>query len=69
MDYLLLSDEMEEKQLRKYMDLVMAVHYGNIDVTKTDVLFSLEMYERLERLSARRLKGKKKLVFTFWKVF
>lgn len=62
-------DEMEEKQLRKYMDSVMAVHYGKINVTKTDVLFSLEMYERLVRLSASRLKGKKKFMFTFWKVF
>lgn len=61
--------EMKEEQLRKYMDLVLAVHYGKIDVKEEDVLFSLEMYEKLVKLSATKLKGKKKLKFILWNVF
>ena len=61
--------EIEENRLRKYMDLVLTVHYGKIDVTKADVLFALEMYEKLVRLSKERLKGKKKLIFILWNVF
>lgn len=62
-------DEIEWIELTEYMKLVLSTHYGKIDLMSKDVEFSLELYEKLVKLSKERIKGKKKFMFCWWKAF
>ena len=60
---------LQEKEMKKFMNLILQTHYGYQEIKIEDVAFVVSVYEKLVQQAAQKVKGTKKIIFHLWKAF
>lgn len=68
-EVLRLYPDINENDLRKYMEILIVTHYGRKEPEKYEADFSLDMYNVFKEKISKNLKSNKKIVFYLWKAF